>query len=104
MLRSLFINSELTRFQAKSADHVAFNPIIRAKEHSFLEYDSYIGGDHVSHEHDLESVQREIARDPSCLLGHLSDAAKDTVRAIFRKSNPHIAGKHLRSLRDAWEL
>ena len=102
--RTFLINTALTRFQASRPDHVAYNPIILAAEHAFLEYDSHIGGDHVSHEHDLAEVTRVLTRDPTCFLGHISDAAKHQIRAMLHRTNPHISGKHLRKLREVWGL
>ncbi|HEX7802305.1 MAG TPA: hypothetical protein VF471_06065 [Pseudoxanthomonas sp.] len=98
------INTELTRFQASSPAHVEFNPILRAAEHKFLDHDSYIGCDHISHEHTLASVTKEMQRDPTCLLGHLSDNAKASIKAALCRTNPHLAGKHLSALRPLWGL
>jgi hypothetical protein len=101
-LRMFMINSERTEFQQRSNEHVAATPVIRGDQHpSFLDYDSHIGCDHLSHEHSYEQVEAALAANPSLLVGHLHDDAK-AVLANTLVSNPHIAGKYLRDLRALW--
>lgn len=103
-LRMFLINSNLTPLQQQSAQHIPYNPVIRASEHAFLTHDSYIGCDHLSHEHSYEQAMVAISKDPSCYLGRLSDSAKGSIAGILGRSNPHLAGKHLKQLRIAWGL
>lgn len=95
------INSEITEFQKRNQEILAIQVRIRAQEHAFLEHDSVIGCDHLSHEYNLERLQEIVAKEPQRILGTLSKPAKAAVREALR-INELIPFKYLRGMRESW--
>jgi hypothetical protein len=100
-LRMFLINSEITEFQRRSQEILATQVVIRAQEHAFLEYDSVIGCDHLSHEYNLERLQEILIKEPQRILGALSRPARAAVKEAL-KGNELIPFKYLRGMRESW--
>ncbi|MBA0101252.1 hypothetical protein WH218_19660 [Stenotrophomonas indicatrix] len=101
-LKLFLINSEMTEFQRARPDRAMAQAEIAAAEHDFLEYDSIIGCDWLSHEYGQDTLERALANDKRYrCIGRLSDAARRSVAAALR-DNVHIPGKWLKLLKQHW--
>lgn len=101
-LKLFLISSEMTEFQRTRPEHVAALATIEVAEHDFLEHDSLIGCDWLSHEYDSDALERALGKDERYrLVGHLSDAARQSVATALH-GNVHISGKWLKLLKERW--
>lgn len=100
-LKMFLINSDATDFQKSSPAIMAAQARIFASEHTFLEYDSLIGCDHLTHEYRLDQLRDLVLRNPTIRIGHLSDRAKEAVGQAL-KGNELIPRKYLRALGPCW--
>ncbi|MEN5374307.1 hypothetical protein [Stenotrophomonas hibiscicola] len=101
-LKLFLINSEMTDFQRVRREHVVAQAHIAVAEHGFLEYDSLIGCDWLSHEYSSEDLERVLAIDERYrYVGSLSMAARQAVAAALQ-GNVHIAGKWLKQIKEHW--
>lgn len=101
-LKLFLINSEMTDFQKASPDHVIAQAHVLVAEHAFLEYDSLVGCDWLSHEYSDEDLKRALASNNRYrVIGTLSPRARQAVAAALQ-GNVHIPGKWLKQLKEHW--
>lgn len=100
-LKTFLINSRLTDFQIASPAHQAAMARIRATQHDFLDYDSVIACDHLSHEYDHETVERLLLEEPRRFVGQLHADARVAIAEALHH-NKLLAGKYLKRLKEVW--
>lgn len=101
-LKLFLINSEMTAFQKASPDHVIAQAHVSVAEHDFLEYDSLIGCDWLSHEYSDADLERALTTNNRYkVIGALSPRARQAVAAALQ-GNVHIPGRWLKQLKECW--
>jgi len=101
-LKFFLINSALTQYQQQRRDHVAAQARIFAAEHEFLDHDSFVGCDWLSHEYDLDALISSVEASARYRkVGVLTDNARMSVAAAL-VGNVHISRKYLRPLIEQW--
>jgi len=101
-LRMVLINSRINPFlQNKPKARALHVPLVRAL-HDFLDHDSFLACDHLSHEYSREQLVSILARDPSVRRGRLHDDVRAKVAFAFA-SNHLIPRKYLRDIVPLWQ-
>jgi hypothetical protein len=85
-LKCFVINSQPTAFQLADPKRLAALTPIRADQHPFLVYDSYVGCNALFSEYDEPALQAVLAKNPSAFRGVLHQDAITAVRATIANS------------------
>lgn len=102
-LRMLLINSEINAFVLGKPRSLALQIRLDQKDHAgFLDHDSYLACDHLSHEYSREHLLDLLGRNPSVRKGRLHDGVRAQV-ALALRDNHLIQAKFLRELAPLWE-
>lgn len=102
-LRMFLVNSAINDYKAARPEHVAAMAPMRVADHPWMDHDSYIACDHLSHEYSYDRVMALAAADPAIFCGHLHPNAKAVLTDALR-GNELVPRKYLKEIRPLWGL
>lgn len=101
-LRMLLINSEVNSFVLNKPRRHALHLSLLRSSHDFLQRDSYLACDHLSHEYSQVQLLGLLETDPSIRRGRIHDSVRPQIASAFA-NNHLIARKYLNELMPLWE-
>lgn len=100
-LRMVLINSKINAFLLNKPRSMELQVRLLQESHDFLDHDSYLACDHLSHEYSRERLSSLLQDDPSIRRGQLHDNVRAKVALALTK-NHLIQGKYLREIAPLW--
>lgn len=101
-LRMVLINSDVNQFVRNKPRTLKLHLPLSHDCHDFLDHDSYLACDHLSHEYSRERLLGLLDSDPSIRRGRIHESVRPRVAAAFA-NNHLLPQKYLRDIAPLWE-